>query len=76
MRNFFTFFLTLFVASSVWAFDFEVDGIYYDIINENEVSVVRGEYTYEDDQGILRGQTPSNTNLAFEIIFGPAHICR
>ena len=52
MRNFFTFFLTLFVASSVWAFDFEVDGIYYDIINENEVSVVRGEYTYEDDQGI------------------------
>ena len=29
MKRIFTIFLTLFVASSAWAYDFEVDGVYY-----------------------------------------------
>ena len=33
MKKLFTFFLTLFVASSVWAQRFEVDGIYYYVID-------------------------------------------
>ena len=33
MKRIFTFFLTLFVASSVWAYYFEVDGIYYNVID-------------------------------------------
>ena len=40
MKKLFTFFLTLFVASSVWADLFEVDNIYYATVNENEVAVV------------------------------------
>ena len=33
MKRIFTFFLTLFVAGSVWAYYFEVDGIYYNVID-------------------------------------------
>ena len=33
MKRIFTIFLILFVASSVWAYDFEVDGIYYNVID-------------------------------------------
>jgi len=40
MKKLFTLFLTLFVASSVWADLFEVDNIYYATVNENEVAVV------------------------------------
>jgi len=47
MKRIFTIFLTLFVASSVWAYYFEVDGIYYDIINENEVEVAN--YAWLED---------------------------
>lgn len=53
MKKFFTLFLTLFVASSVWAYDFEVDGIYYDIV-DNGVMVTYDEfyvptYSYSGD---------------------------
>ena len=40
MKKLFTLFLTLFIASSVWADLFEVDNIYYATVNENEVAVV------------------------------------
>ena len=48
MKKFFTIIVTMLVASSVWAqdYDFEVDGIYYDIIGENSVSVTYGSYPY------------------------------
>ena len=44
--------VTLFISATVSAHDFEVDGIYYNIIGENEVSVTfqgedSGEYTHE-----------------------------
>ena len=32
-----------------WAYDFEVDGIYYIITGTNTVSVVKGEYDYGGD---------------------------
>ena len=39
MKRIFTIFLTLFVASSAWAYDFEVDGIYYDNFGDGTVGV-------------------------------------
>jgi len=50
MKKLFTFFLTLFAASSVWAGssgepDFEVDGIYYIITSDNTVEV-----TYDNNK--------------------------
>ena len=39
MKRLFAFFLTLFVASSVWAYDFEDSGIYYSIVSETENTV-------------------------------------
>ena len=46
MKRIFIISLILFVASSVWAYDFEVDGIYYNIITENDVEVTYGSYPY------------------------------
>ena len=52
MKRIFTIFLTLFVASSVWAATFEVDGMYYYTISENEVEVANHlwdeDYYYGD----------------------------
>ena len=55
MKKLFTLFLTLFVASSVWADDvFEVDGIFYYILNENkEVAVVGTEYIIMEDSFMI-----------------------
>ena len=47
MKRIFTIFFALFVASSVWAATFEVDGMYYNTISENEVEVA--EYWWNDD---------------------------
>jgi len=47
MKRIFTIFLTLFVASSVWAYDFLSNGIYYNIINGNEAEVT---YPYGNDE--------------------------
>ena len=49
MKKFFTLFLTLFVASSVWAYDFFVDGIAYNIVNDNEVAVTKYSVCYSGD---------------------------
>ena len=51
MKRIFTIFLALFAASSVWA-EFEVDGMYYYTISENEVEVANHwwdeDYYYGD----------------------------
>ena len=52
MKKLFTFFLTLFAASSVWAGssgepDFEVDGIYYIITSDNTVEVTYDRNKFE-----------------------------
>jgi len=63
MRNFFTFFLTLFVASGVWAYDFLIDGIYYNTVNENEVTVIRNSgFEYRGDIVIPSSVTYSGIN--------------
>ena len=51
MKNYlFTLFLLLFVASSVWAqnYDFEVDGIKYHILNETSVEVAKTDGHLEE----------------------------
>ncbi|MBR5433782.1 MAG: leucine-rich repeat domain-containing protein [Bacteroidales bacterium] len=48
MKNFITFFLTLFVASSVWAYDFKVDGIYYSNVSSS-VSGNEAWVTFKDE---------------------------
>ena len=49
MKKLFTLFLTLFVASSVWAYDFFVDGIAYNIVKDNEVAVTKYSVCYSGD---------------------------
>ncbi|MBP5371405.1 MAG: leucine-rich repeat domain-containing protein [Bacteroidales bacterium] len=44
MKKLISLFLTLFVASSVWAYGFEVDGIYYDYDWSEQKAIVVGEY--------------------------------
>ena len=48
MKKLFTIFLTLFVASSVWAYDFEVDGIYYTFDSMSETVAVTYRYSYNN----------------------------
>ena len=49
MKKLLTFFLTLFVASSVWAYDFKVDRIYYDV-DEELNSSVRVTYKVQEEE--------------------------
>ena len=43
-------FLALVATTSLWAHDFEVDGIYYNYLDDNNVEVTyRGGYSYEYD---------------------------
>ena len=44
MKRFFTFFFALVATTAIWAEDFEVDGIYYNILYGSEVAV-----TYQGD---------------------------
>ena len=66
MKKLFTLFLTLFVASSVWADDFEVDGMYYNTISENEVEVAAkpwwGDHYYYGDIVIPSSVTYDGNN--------------
>ena len=65
MKRIFTIFLTLFVASSVWAYDFEVDGIYYDIINENEVAVTIGDYFFDRENDTYSGNVVIPSSVTY-----------
>ncbi|MBR4115865.1 MAG: leucine-rich repeat domain-containing protein [Bacteroidales bacterium] len=44
MKKLITFFLTLFVASSVWAYDFEYEGFYYNLIDGGVEVTNDGDY--------------------------------
>jgi len=44
MKKLITFFLTLFVASSVWAYDFEYEGFYYNLIDGGVEVTYDGDY--------------------------------
>ena len=47
MRKLFSLFLALVATTSLWAHDFEVDGIYYNYLDDNNVKVTyRGDYYY------------------------------
>ena len=52
MRKLFSLFLALVATTSLWAQDFEVDGIYYNYLEDNKVEVTyRGDYSgsYDDE---------------------------
>ena len=70
MKKFFTLFLTLFVASSVWAYDFEVDGIYYTFDSMSETVAVTRGLGYSGDVTIpssvaYNGNSYSVTSIGF-----------
>ena len=77
MKRIFTIFLSLFVASSVWAYDFEVDGIYYNIIAENEVEVTSSEWDASDYYGdiiiptsiVYNGIMYNVTSIGYEAMY-------
>ena len=46
MRKLFSLFLTLVATTSLWAHDFEVDGIYYNYLDGNNVKVTYRGYDY------------------------------
>ena len=48
MKRFFTFFFALVATTALWAYDFEVDGIYYNVLVDktNEVEVTSGSSNY------------------------------
>lgn len=49
MKKLITIFLTLFVASSVWAYDFEYEGFYYNLIDGGvEVTYKEEPYSYNE----------------------------
>ena len=58
MKKLFSLFLTLFVASSVWAF-FEVDGIYYNYVNDGV------EVTYPDRYGVYSGDVTIPSSVTY-----------
>jgi hypothetical protein len=78
MKRIFIIFLILFVASSVWAYDFEVDGIYYNIITENEVEVTSSEWAARDYYGniiiptsiVYNGIMYNVTSIGYEAMYG------
>ena len=45
MKKLFTLLLAALCTLSVWAYDFEVGGIYYNILEGNNVEVTTGGYT-------------------------------
>ena len=66
MKKIFLFALmTLVSALQGWAFDFEVDGIYYTITSSGTVSVVKGTYDYDGDVTIPK--TVSNGVETFNV---------
>ena len=51
MRKLFSLFLALVATTSLWAHDFEVDGIYYNYLEDNNVKVTyRGNYSSNYDE--------------------------
>ena len=69
MKKLFSLFLTLFVAGSVWAYDFEVDGIYYYTISENEVRVTSSwDDNYYGDIVIPSSVTYGGNNYSVTLI--------
>ncbi|MBR3981358.1 MAG: leucine-rich repeat domain-containing protein [Bacteroidales bacterium] len=74
MKKLFTLFLTLFVASSVWAYDFEVDGIYYTFDSMSEtVAVTYGYYSgYSDNVTIPSSVTYNGNSYSVTSIGGSA----
>lgn len=61
MKKLFSLFLALVATTSLWAYDFEVDGIYYNFLQDNEVEV-----TYEKvRQSIYSGEIVIPANVTY-----------
>ena len=73
MKKLVTLLLTLVATTALWAYDFEVDGIYYNILTDktNEVEVTHGAYHYSGSVTIpatvtYNGTTYSVTSIGDE----------
>ena len=51
MRKLLSLFLALVATTSLWAYDFEVDGIYYDYLDGNNVEVTFPPTIYDEYSG-------------------------
>ncbi|MCR4799766.1 MAG: leucine-rich repeat domain-containing protein [Bacteroidales bacterium] len=60
MKKFFMFIATLFVASSMWAYDFEVDGIYYKMVDDGV------EVTYKQDEPSYSGSITIPSSVTYD----------
>ena len=56
MRKFFSLLLALVATTSLWAHNFEVDGIFYDIIDENNVEVTYKGSDYDSCRNEYSGE--------------------
>ncbi|MBR3979904.1 MAG: leucine-rich repeat protein [Bacteroidales bacterium] len=67
MKKLFTLFLTLFVASSVWAqYDFEVDGIYYEIDSWDGGVMVVNRYFEENKENSYSGDVSIPSTVTYD----------
>ena len=68
MKKLFTLLLALVATTALWAYDFKVDGIYYNILTDNEVEVTGGSTKYSGSVTIpstvtYNGRTYSVTSI-------------
>ena len=68
MKQFFSLFLALFVAGSVWAYDFEVDGVYYNVI-DGGVEVTYQTTDYNSYSGsVTIPESVTNAGTTYSVI--------
>ena len=64
MKKLFTLLLVLVATTALWAHDFEVDGIYYNILTDNEVEVTGGSTKYSGSVTIPASVTYKGTTYS------------
>ena len=66
MKKLFTLFLALVATTALWAYDFQVDGIYYNILTDktNEVEVTYGSSKYTGSVAIPTTVAHNGTTIA------------
>ena len=71
MKKIFTFLLVLMATSSLWAYDFQSDGLYYNIISASAVEVTyQSQFSsnnYEGLTSITIPQTVTNNGTTYSI---------
>ncbi len=63
MKKLFSLILSLAICLSAFAYDFEVDGLYYNIINDGEVEVTSGDVSYPDSVVVIPSSVTHNDTI-------------